>query len=164
MENYENEIDESSSLNLVFFCNRFVRELDSFRRTGKQPQELPETCDRAIDALQNIENLRQKSGKPMQAQGLLSSPDEIVAFAATLQRRKSDISSSKDVTDFIGRLQKAITKLKTQRFLTSNDTYCDDVLLFFEALAEESFSNCRSKVFGETTEAERIWQHYAMNL
>lgn len=159
MDAFLHDQDEFSSLGLVFFANGFVRLLDEYATTGIRPATLSADCDKAITAL---EKPQEKTASVGPFSGLLSSADEITILAATTERLYG-VRTTEAATSALDRIQKAVGTIKTQKDFTEHlRERINDVVRFFECLAEEGLANCQRCALGDMTEAERIWQHYAM--
>jgi hypothetical protein len=160
MDSFLHEQDEFASLGLVFFSNAFVRALDEYSTTEKRPDVLSDGCDKAIAALQR---LHERNSGASQFSGLLSSADEITILAMATERLYG-VTTTEAATEILERIQKAVGTIKTQKEFTAPlKEKIGDVIRFFECLAEEGLANCQQRALGDITEAERIWQHYAMS-
>jgi hypothetical protein len=100
-------------------------------------------------------------GDEWSSSGLLASPDELVALASSFTRVFHP-KSAEDASKGIERIQKTISRVKSQKEFTEDlRERIEEVVAFFESVAEEGLANCRRQASGDVTEAERVWQHYA---
>ncbi len=160
MDNFFRNQDDMASLGIVFFSNAFIRELDSFRITHSRSEQFIALCDEAITCLQSLLHHEPTTARP---EGLLNNADEIAALASSLARH-FQVHTPKEAQDTVDRIIKIIARIKTQKDHTNElDTKINDILVFFEYVAEEGLANSRKQSSGDTTEAERVWQHYAMS-
>jgi hypothetical protein len=161
METVFREKDELASLGIVFFCNEFVRALDEFRSTQIRPDALGDLCDKAISWLYRLHC--PDTDMVATSAGLTISADELATLATSLERHFS-VSSAEQANSAVDRTLKSITRIKTQKDFTDDlKARLEDVLKLFDRLAEEGLASCRRQASGEPTDAERVWQHYAMN-
>ena len=155
----EGEVD---SLGIVFFANKFIRALDLLRTVGVRDPNLPDLCETAVAALHNVAAKKKNAAEAPAASRLLTSPHEI-AFLRGVFEKRLGVQDNAQADKEISKIQLAINKIKTQkRTDPALSKKIDDVLLFFEHLSEEALAACRRRDAGETSEAEKVWQHYAM--
>ena len=160
METYSREQDEVASLGIVFFSNNFIRALDEFRETQHRPERLAGLCD---DAISSLRSLRGQDIGQSAVRGMFSTPDDIAVLARSTQRYFQS-QTTEDAARKIDALTRAISHIKTQKGFTEElGKKVDEVLSFFGCIAEEGLANCRRQAAGDLTEAQRIWQHYAMS-
>lgn len=162
MDEFSKARCEAGSLGVVFFSNGFVRSLDLLRSKGLRSPDLPELCEKAIAALHNVSG---KTERPEATRGvfrMLTTPSEIATLRSVLER-KLGVHSEEDARKRLLAIQRAIGRIKNSRELHEKGRKdVDDVLEFFEQLAEEGLNSCRQGESGEVTGADKIWRHYAM--
>jgi hypothetical protein len=160
MDTYLREQDDVASLGIVFFSNNFIRALDEFCSTGCRPKGLGEYCDNAIASLHSL--TRTDSGTPAVA-GLIGSPDEMATLVTSIQRH-FDTKTTEDAAKKLETIQRALGRIKNQQnFSEDLHAKINDVLAFFECIADNGLANSQRQLSGDVTEAERVWQHYAMS-
>ena len=160
MDTCFNERNEMGSLGIVFFCNKFIRALDEFSTKQRRPEVLEDLCDKAISSLHGLNTV--DMGSEASSTGLMSSADELATLAASLERHFG-VRSPSEAAHAVDRILKAVVRIKTQKEFTEDlRQQIGGVIEFLANLADEGLASCRRQASGEATEAERVWQHYAM--
>lgn len=149
-----------ASLGVVFFANDLIRRLDEYSQSQQRPKELSTLCERAIIALHRLQRPEAVSNEA--SSGLMATADELATFVSSVKKTINP-QSGEEANKFIDRIQKDLGKIKDQKVFSPDlQNRINDVVKFFQSVAEEGLANCRRKVSGEVTNAERIWQHYSM--
>jgi hypothetical protein len=159
MDVIRTEQSRLSSLGVVFFANGLIRALESYRESGTRPSDLSELCDRAIEAL-NVLHAPAPLTKDASA-GVRATAEEIATLAHAFKSRFNPHTAA-DANDAVEELQKDLASVKRQKtFSPFLKDRIEQVILFFQSVAEEGLANCRRHASGDATEAERIWRHYS---
>jgi hypothetical protein len=160
MDIFPTERDGVTSLGVVFFANDLIRALDTYREAGRRPPGLGALCDKAIVALHALHRPDSPAAVDLAA-GLLSSIEELATVISSL-RRKFNPQSSAEAAKVVERIQGSLNRIKDQKaFSEELRERINEVLEFFQSVAEEGLANSQRQASGETTEAERVWSHYS---